>query len=413
MQYGIKELNIKDKIRNLTVESKGVVLSTKYFPVFQQDDREIIFKPLSKTKPYSTPLFAYSEVYWSYLMNKFFDQSTPLYELAICKGLSDEQPKYYEKGCIVENILKKDEKLINLLELLKKYPDPTVDISKYINYCEVQYDYEKILKSDFFKFNRELGEQLAYQILCSMLRRDDNYHYENVSFIEKKDRIIRIAPMIDMEFSEMFMLPDELEKHQENFSKYDIGMGPIFKYNDDLSFEENYQIFKYKLDNGSIYDKVDEYEFYNLRKNINTITKLYPKMCNAFLRILSELRKFVEEFELEFNEEYLGEFSSFDWIPTRMVLKEGISKDSMEYLSAKKYAENKKRKLDTKEFNERLKREVLWSIDKLSYILKLCLDNNRGYSTSILDYDNSTLYRQKEKIDENLIRQKVFEKKID
>ena len=413
MQCKVFELDIKNKIRNLDIEAKGVVSSTKHFPVFQKEGTEIIFKPLSKTKPYSTPLFAYSEVYWSYLINRFFDQSTPIYKLAICKGLTKEQPKYYEKGCIVDNILNRDEKLINLLEIFKKYPDSNIDISKYVNYCEVQYDYEKVLKSDFFRSNPELGAQLAYQILCSILRRDDNYHYENVSFIEKNGKILRIAPMIDMEFSEMFMLPDELEKHQENFSKYDIGMGPRFKYNDDLSFEDNYIIFNHKLNNGSIYDRIDDYEFYNLRKNINTITKLYPNVCKEFLKRLVNLREYIEKEEIIFDEDFLGEFSSFDWLPTRMVLKEGISKDSLEYISALNYVNNNKRKLDTKKFNERLRKEVLWSIDKLTHILKLYLNNNKGYTTGIMDYDNSTLYKQEKNKEEEAIRQKVFEKKID
>ena len=178
----ILEYDIKNKVRNLDIESNGVVSSTKYFPVFKEEGKEKIFKPLSKTKPYSTPLFAYSEVYWSYLIKKYIDPNTPLYRIATCKNLSQEQNKYYDKGTIVNNILKEDEKLINLLELFKKYPD-SVDINEYVNYCEVQYDYNTILQSKYFSKNKELGKELAKQILCSMLRRDENYHYENINFI--------------------------------------------------------------------------------------------------------------------------------------------------------------------------------------------------------------------------------------
>ena len=177
--FEVKEYDIKDKKRNLNIKSSGVVSSTKYFPVFEENGKERIFKPLSKTKPYSTPLFAYSEVYWSYIIKKYIDSNTPQYYLAVCNGLSEEQNKYYNKGTIVDNILEEDEELINLLDLYKRYPDSLVNINEYVNYCEVQYNYSDILRSTFFTERKDLGEQLAEQILCSLLRRDDNYHYEN------------------------------------------------------------------------------------------------------------------------------------------------------------------------------------------------------------------------------------------
>ena len=214
LTFQIYEHSYKDKKYILDVKSKGKVESTKYFPVFENYDKEYIFKPLSKTKPLLTPLFAYSEVYWSYLINKYIDNSTPRYRIATCKGLSDEQKKYQDKGTIVANVLGKDEKLINLLELYRKYPDSTVNIDDYTNYCEVQYNYEDILNSTFFEMRKDLRAKLCLQILCSVLRRDANYHYENVSFIEKDGKIVDIAPMIDMEFSEMFMYPDFEKEHK-------------------------------------------------------------------------------------------------------------------------------------------------------------------------------------------------------
>lgn len=337
----IHEYDIDKKIRNLNIISSGVVLSTKYFPVFLEDGKERIFKPLSKTKPYQTPLFAYSEVYWSYFINKYIDSQTPIYSLATCKNLSKEQNKYYEKGCIVDNILNENEELINLLELFRKYPDYQVDIDDYINYCEVQYDYEKVLRSTFFTINRDLGEELAKQILCSILRRDENYHYENVSFIQENGKIKKIAPMMDMEYSQMFMYPDEIEKHRKRFSLYDEGMGVIFSYNCDLDFNDNYFEFLSKLYGDCIYDKYDEYKFYNLKNNIKTITELYPNMCKDFLKRLESMRKEVETTEITLSDEFLGTFSSLDWIPTRMILKEGKTKDSEEYKYALKEAINK------------------------------------------------------------------------
>lgn len=398
----IKEYDIKDKTRNLKIEASGVVSSTKYFPVFKENGKERIFKPLSKTKPYSTPLFAYSEHYWSYLIRKYIDPNTPLYQLAICKNLSQQQPKYYDKGTIVNNVLKENEKLINLLELFRKYPD-SVDINDYVNYCEVQYDYETILKSKFFTKNKKIGEDLARQVLCSMLRRDDNYHYENVSLIEKDGEIVRVAPMIDMEFSEMFMFPDDLDRHKERFSMYDEGMGPLFEYNDNLYFESNYGIFMDRLENGSIHDVLDTYKFYNLRKNIRVITKLYPDMCKDFIKKLEKMRKEVEKIEVRMDKEFLGIFSSSDWKPTRMLLKDGKTKEDEEYIKAVQEANKKAIILDTKEFNKRLRKEVLWSIDKLTYMINLNLNINRDKSTIILDYKNDTLYDKVDRVDEKIL----------
>ena len=153
--FDVHDIEITDKIGNLKTESSGVIYSTKFFPVFSIEGEEYIFKPLSKTKPLLTPLFSYSEVYWSYLFHKYIDSDTPNYYLAKCKGIDKENKKYDERGCLVKNILQEGERLINLLELYQKYPDSLVDISQYINYCEKQYDYSDILKSTFFTERRD------------------------------------------------------------------------------------------------------------------------------------------------------------------------------------------------------------------------------------------------------------------
>jgi len=404
----IKEYDIKDKTRNLKIEASGVVSSTKYFPVFKELDKERIFKPLSKTKPYSTPLFAYSEVYWSELFNDIY-KDTPIYQLAICYGLTNEQPKYHNKGTIVDNVLNEGESFINLLELFKKFPDKRVNIDEYINYCEIQYDYSNILKSDFFTIHPKLGEDLAKQILCSILRRDDNFHYENVNFIEKDGKITRIAPMIDMEFSEMFMFPDNKKLHEEKFSKYDEGMGPLFKYDDDASYDKNYYDFMSMLKSGSIYDEFDPYKFHNLRNNLYTITELYPDMCKQFIKELQTFRKIVLNKKIEFNPSYLGVFSSVDWKPTRMLLKDGIKETDKRYLNALNKSKESKIRLDTLEFNERLKKEVVWSIDKLTNIIQLYLDIQNSKTSIILDYENKTLYKPVKRVNEEVLFHKLEE----
>ncbi len=60
--WNVYSYQYEDRIRNLSNQAQGIVKSNKFFPVFLEGEREIIFKPLSKTKPLSTPYFAYSEV---------------------------------------------------------------------------------------------------------------------------------------------------------------------------------------------------------------------------------------------------------------------------------------------------------------------------------------------------------------
>lgn len=100
--WNVYQCDYKNKTKNLTREAQGIVKSKKYFPVFKEQGQEYIFKPLSKTKPFSTPYFAYSEVYWSTIINKYFDKSTPIYRLAIYKNIEDE--KKYHHGTVVKSL---------------------------------------------------------------------------------------------------------------------------------------------------------------------------------------------------------------------------------------------------------------------------------------------------------------------
>lgn len=350
--FEIKKVNSKNKKRNLDIKASGVVSSTKYFPVFKEVNKEMIFKPLSKTKPFSTPLFSYSEVYWSYLLKKYMDFATPQYQLAYCEGLEMEQPKYYEKGCLVENVLQEGEKLINLLEYFKQKKDPKVSIDDYINYCEVQYDYEPILRSNLFTNRKDLGQELAKQILCSILRRDDNYHYENVSMIIKDGQIIKMAPMMDLEFSEFFMFPDFDNYHNMKKILYEIGT------TQDVETDNSYQI-------------------QNIRKNLKTIVELYPEVVENFLERIILMKEEVMNLEIKFENNFLGEFSSIDWIPTRMIYKEGKKKEDKEYIESKEESEKSRIVLEKERFNEQLKKEVLESIELLSNTLRELLETKK------------------------------------
>ena len=77
INYETVHFNYADRIGNLTAEAVGVVKGEKHFPVYGGNR---IFKPLSKSKPFSTPLFAYAEVFWSNVINEYF-VSAPLYQL--------------------------------------------------------------------------------------------------------------------------------------------------------------------------------------------------------------------------------------------------------------------------------------------------------------------------------------------
>lgn len=60
--YISKTYTYSNRLGNLTAEAVGVIKGEKHFPVFEE---RIIFKPLTKSKPLSTPLFACAEVFWS------------------------------------------------------------------------------------------------------------------------------------------------------------------------------------------------------------------------------------------------------------------------------------------------------------------------------------------------------------
>ena len=85
-----------DRTGNLTAEAVGVVKGEKYFPVFEGG---MVFKPLTKSKPFSTPLFAYAEVFWSEVIRGYFVEA-PQYRLAFCEGYEKEVPKYYDYGTV-------------------------------------------------------------------------------------------------------------------------------------------------------------------------------------------------------------------------------------------------------------------------------------------------------------------------
>ena len=137
-----KVYNYAERTGNLKAEAVGVVSGEKHFPVFE--DR-MVFKPLTKSKPFSTPLFACAEVFWSWVIDTYFVPA-PLYQLAFCRGYEAECEKYYDYGTVSPMIYEEGEHLLNLLEFFRTYPDEKVQIDDYLNYCQMFYDYTEILE---------------------------------------------------------------------------------------------------------------------------------------------------------------------------------------------------------------------------------------------------------------------------
>lgn len=291
--WNVYRYDYRARIRNLNNTAQGVVKSNKFFPVFLINGKEEIFKPLSKTKPLSTPYFAYSEVFWSTIINKYFDPGTPIYKLAICENIEDDFENKYHHGTIVDSIVNPSEKLVNLYELFRDYPDPLVDISNYINYCEKFYDYRNILMSKLIRENEHIANSLATQVLLSMLKLDQNYHYENVLFKEENGEIKTIAPMIDHEFSTIFLYVDNPLMNRRRFEDAIWSLS--------VSKEESLDIFS----------RLRYEAFATLSKNLDIIVSEYRETSIEFLEnlkcFISDIK--TEPFILE-NHNYIMPFSS-------------------------------------------------------------------------------------------------------
>ena len=297
--FNVINLDIQNKNGNLKSEAHSNVKSTKYFPTFLIDDKTYIFKPLSKTKPMTTPLFAYSEVYWSYIINKYFNSKTPRYYLANMNGMSKEQPKYRDKGVLVESLTQENEELINLYDYFIKHPEDSINIKDYINYCMKNYDYTKILESNFIKSNPAIGEELGEQILLSILRQDQNFHYENINFFDTEPPS-NAAP-IDIEISTPFVYPDNPDEYKYTQLKYQNSLTIPFEHNAlDLFFKQLKQEQGWSL-------------ISTLLGNIATITKLYPKVVHSFIKKLDILIMDLPNIHLKDPDNYIDPLNSEYW----------------------------------------------------------------------------------------------------
>lgn len=131
------------------------------------------------------------------------------------------------------------------------------------------------------------------QILVSILKGDQNYHYENIAFVcDEDDKILRLAPMIDHEFSTYFMFPDSMPRQMYWFEQLARSI-----QGDEVQRGE----FDYLTKETERH--LMEKSATCLHKNLVYIREHYPKVCAAFLEDLSRLENDLKEekelFELE------------------------------------------------------------------------------------------------------------------
>lgn len=106
-------------------------------------------------------------------------------------------------------------KTINYKPITYRYADRKGNLSaEAVGVVKGEKHFPMILESNYFQKHRALAEELAMQILIAVLKGDQNYHYENVAFVcDESGEILRMAPMIDHEFSAYFMFPDSISRH--------------------------------------------------------------------------------------------------------------------------------------------------------------------------------------------------------
>lgn len=297
MNFEIIKLDYENKDEKLVVKANSQVSSVKTFPLYNIDGQKMLFKPLSYTKPLTTPFFAYAEVFWSSIFHQYFDNSIPIYSLAYCKHLTEAFPKYYSKGTIVALQERKGCQIMNLYDYFMLHHDSNVNIKDYINYCGKTYDYIDILKAEVFSKNKRLLQKLAFSILLSILKLDYNFHYENILLYVKNDQIIDLVPMLDHEFSLYFLFPDT--------NQY---MYFFQKYIDDIVSKE-----------GTCY------------KNIAYTKQILPEIYQSFVEKIKQFKNDINDLYIPFNKDYVGKFSTSSWLIGDARYKHHDEKKAKEY----------------------------------------------------------------------------------
>lgn len=351
LSFDVRYVEYANRSGNLKVEASGVVKSKKHFPYYISENGTVeIFKPLSKTKPLTTPLFAYAEVFWSNIIDKYF-MDAPRYQLAICAGYSEAEPKYYDYGTLVPSVCGKGEHLVNLLEYYRKHPDPCVDIAHYVNYCMLFYDYTNIFESLFIQENKEIGEELAMQVLLSILKGDQNYHYENVAFIcDENNEVLRLAPVIAHEFSTMFLFPEDIERNACHFWDFLGSIAGIEDAKDRKGKDEEERQLLIRSTT-------------NLNRNMRYIAIHYPKVVTSFLEKLEAFEKDIDAIRI-YDRGYLFPCNSNSFRIGQARYKNNNEKQALEIEKNMEYYD-----IEVSVFEKVLKTEIVKVIKSLSDIL--------------------------------------------
>ena len=117
------------------------------------------------------------------------------------------------------------------------------------------------------------------QILVSVLKGDQNYHYENIAFVcNESGEILRMAPMIDHEFSTYFMFPDSTGQHMYWFGELERSIEGREIRADEYDWLVN-ETERHMMEKSATC----------LHKNLVYIREHYPLVAEEFLKKLSRL----------------------------------------------------------------------------------------------------------------------------
>jgi len=165
------------------------------------------------------------------------------------------------------------------------------------------------MKSEVFIQRKDLSRRLGEMVLISMLTRNINFHYENVSFICENNKIIDLAPPIDHEFSTLSIMPDFRDANIAKQAAYDQIMT-------ELSPEDKLLSLK-AFSKEPLATITNNYNFSrNAYNNVSAIIKEQPEVAEEFINKLSKMRQYFIEQDIVFQDlNYIDEFNGkLDWM---------------------------------------------------------------------------------------------------
>ena len=124
------------------------------------------------------------------------------------------------------------------------------------------------------------------------------------------------------------------------------------------------------------------------------------------------MREEVKKLAIDFNQEFLGDFSTNDYKLGTLLIKEKKTKESLEYKITEKEILDSKRIFNKQRFNIQLSIETLWNIDKLLYILNILLNLYNNKPVEIKNYNNKTLYNKIKRFDEKELEEIMISTKL-